>query len=74
MCLLTEARHPDIEKHATLDAPLHRIEKDNVPIYRGAGGQKYYRVIYEVRAAYFSAHCEYSLWYNDKDHGKVEYA
>lgn len=75
-CLLTGARHPDIKEHATLEPPLDNIEKDSVQICCGYDGLDYYRVVYEIRAAYFSAHCEYSLWYNGIDHGsvKVDYA
>ncbi|ODM17734.1 hypothetical protein SI65_06522 [Aspergillus cristatus] len=68
--------NPDIKIHATLDPPLDRIEKSCVPLVRGYDNKKYYRVSYDIRAALFSAHSEYSLWYGGKNHGtvKVDYA
>ena len=68
--------HLEMKVHATLDPRLDRILKTHVPIRRGKDCYNYYVPEYQVQAAFFSAHCEYNLLFEGKDHGgvKVDYA
>ncbi|RJE19396.1 Hsp70 protein [Aspergillus sclerotialis] len=65
-----------IKQHACLSPRLNSILKERIPVVEGKDGNKYYQVEYQIHAAYFSAHCEYTLWFGGKDHGtvKVDYA
>ena len=65
-----------VKKLATLNPRLDRILKSRIPVVRGADGRNYYEVDYKISASYFSAHCEYELWFKGKNHGgvKVYYA
>jgi hypothetical protein len=65
-----------MKTHASLKPDLDTIQKSRIPVVRGKDGEDYYQIHYQIHARYFSAHCEYSLWYEGKDHGsvKVEYA
>lgn len=62
----------EIKKHAILQPPLDRILKATIPVKVGADGKEYYKVKYDIQARYYSAHCEYSLWFGGKDHGSVK--
>lgn len=66
----------EVKEHATLNPRLDRILKARIPIRRGKDGCDYYEPHYQIHAAFFSAHCEYSLWFEGKNHGsiKVDYA
>ncbi|KAJ5105553.1 hypothetical protein NUU61_002900 [Penicillium alfredii] len=46
-----------------------------IPVVRGQDREDYYEVSFQIHATYYSAHCEYSLWFEGKNHGgvKVEY-
>ncbi|OJJ46617.1 hypothetical protein ASPZODRAFT_96949 [Penicilliopsis zonata CBS 506.65] len=61
-----------MKKHARLDPNLSQIQKDRIPVVQGKDGENYYKIDFKIHAAYFSAHCEYTLWYEDKDHGYVD--
>ena len=50
---------------------LSTIPKGDIPIETGKDGKKYYRLNYEVKIAFFSAHMNFSLWYKGKQYGKV---
>lgn len=69
-------QYQEIKKHAYLSPKLNRILKERIPVVEGKDGNEYYQVNYEIHAAYFSAHCEYTLWFGGKNHGtvKVDYA
>lgn len=38
----------------------------------GKDRKSYWKLDYEIRIKFFSAHTEYSLWYNDKCYGNVK--
>lgn len=61
-----------MKKHAVLNIPLSKIQKERMPTDKGADGEEYYCLEYEIHAAYFSAHCEYTLWYEGVYHGEVK--
>ncbi|KAK6812786.1 hypothetical protein RU639_011503 [Aspergillus parasiticus] len=65
-----------IKKHAVLNLNLDAIEKARIPVCLGQDDEEYYEVQFQIHATYFSAHCEYALWYEGKDHGsvRVDYA
>ncbi|PIG87213.1 hypothetical protein AARAC_004202, partial [Aspergillus arachidicola] len=65
-----------IKKHAVLNPNLDAIEKARIPVCLGQDDEEYYEVQFQIHATYFSAHCEYALWYEGKDHGsvRVDYA
>jgi len=56
----------------TLRADLSAISTTLIPIRTGADGEKYYFLKFQIKVKFFSAHTEYSLWYQDKEYGKVE--
>lgn len=33
--------------------------------------KKYYEIRYDIHSAFFSAHTEYSLWFQDECYGRV---
>ena len=61
-----------MKRHAALNPPLDAIDKFLIPIRFGEDGKQYYHVDYETHATYFSAHCEYTLWFKGKNYGSVE--
>ncbi|KAE8411147.1 hypothetical protein BDV36DRAFT_306351 [Aspergillus pseudocaelatus] len=65
-----------VKKHAVLNPNLDAIEKARMPVRLGYDNQEYYHIGYEIHATYFSAHCEYALWYEGRNHGgvRVDYA
>ena len=62
-----------IKKLGVLNPDLDAIEKARIPVRLGHDKEKYYEVHYQIQATYFSAHCEYTLWYEDKEHGTVRF-
>ncbi|GKZ16561.1 hypothetical protein AbraCBS73388_000141 [Aspergillus brasiliensis] len=62
----------DVKKHATLEPTLSQIEKSRIPTCRGADGELYYTILFQIHAVYYSAHCEYTLWYEDHEYGSVK--
>ncbi|EXJ69044.1 uncharacterized protein A1O5_07979 [Cladophialophora psammophila CBS 110553] len=38
----------------------------------GKDGQYHYYLNYEIRVGFFSARMDFSLWYLDKQYGKIE--
>lgn len=62
----------DVKRHATLNPSLGVIEKERIPIERGADNELYYVVRYEIHAVYYSAHCVYTLWYEGRNYGSVK--
>lgn len=64
-----------MEEHAVLHPELDPILRMRIPTVRGADMKRYYQVSYEIHATYYSAHSEYSLWFEGKNHGvvKVDY-
>ena len=62
----------DVKPHAILNPRLDRIQQDRIPTRHGADGRRYYQIDYEIHASYYSAHCEYKLWYEGRNHGSVK--
>jgi hypothetical protein len=62
----------DMRRHATLKAKLDKRVRNRIPIERGADGEDYFEMEYDLHAHYFSAHCEVSLWFKDKQQGSVK--
>jgi hypothetical protein len=60
------------EALATLPADLSSIPLAQLDKRLGADGKEYYVIRYEIRGVFYSAHIEYSLWYNDQCYGKVD--
>ncbi|PLB48097.1 actin-like ATPase domain-containing protein [Aspergillus steynii IBT 23096] len=60
------------KRHAVLNPQLDKIQKDRLETCIGADGEEYYEISFEIHAVYYSAHCEYTLWYEGKDHGRVK--
>ncbi|PYI05259.1 actin-like ATPase domain-containing protein [Aspergillus sclerotiicarbonarius CBS 121057] len=58
--------------HAILNPVLSKSQKKRIPKCRGNDGEQYYEIAFKIDAAYFSAHCEYTLWYEGKNHGSVK--
>lgn len=54
--------------HPTLDPKLRR----KIQPVRGVDGKDYYKVDFQIHTRYYSAHCEYSLWFMGKDQGSVD--
>ncbi|OOF96507.1 hypothetical protein ASPCADRAFT_145022 [Aspergillus carbonarius ITEM 5010] len=61
-----------VKPHAILNPRLDRIQQDRIPTRHGADGRRYYQIDYEIHASYYSAHCEYKLWYEGRNHGSVK--
>ncbi|RAH52240.1 hypothetical protein BO85DRAFT_464003 [Aspergillus piperis CBS 112811] len=61
-----------VNQHATLNPSLGVIEKERIPIERGADNKLYYVVQYEIHAVYYSAHYVYTLWYEGRNYGSVK--
>jgi hypothetical protein len=61
-----------MRRHATLNAKLDAKVRKGIPIKRGADGEDYYAMEYDLHAHYFSAHCEVSFWFEDKHQGSVK--
>lgn len=66
----------DVQKLVNLHADLSAISSSMIPIERGSDERRYYKLEFEIRVSFFSAHTEYSLWYKNVEYGKVraEYA
>ncbi|KAE8388817.1 hypothetical protein BDV23DRAFT_173533 [Aspergillus alliaceus] len=55
------------------EAPsLYFKRQGTLPIRVGHDNKGYYEVNFEIRATYFSTHCEYALWYKGQNHGSVK--
>lgn len=63
-----------MRKHVTIFAKLSSVPIRALRKTTGKDQKKYYRADYEIRFTFFSAHTEYSLWYDDVCYGKVEAA
>lgn len=61
-----------MRRYATLDATLDPSLCLNIPIRCGADKRKYFQLSFNFHAHYFSAHCDISLWFEDKHHGSVK--
>lgn len=63
-------------KLVRLTTDLSKIANSDIPVQVGADGERYYVLSFEIKVKFFSAHTEYSLWYRDREYGKVnaEYA
>lgn len=55
-----------------LNADLSAIALTDIPIRVGADGKDYYILDFQIKVAFFSAHMEFSLWYQGKQYGKVD--
>ncbi|KAK5056031.1 hypothetical protein LTR84_012582 [Exophiala bonariae] len=66
----------DMSRLVKLTANLSSISTTLIPTKVGADGLPYYYLSFEIKVKFFSAHTEYSLWYKNKEYGKVnsEYA
>nr|KAK5442177.1 hypothetical protein LTR18_006030 [Exophiala xenobiotica] len=65
-----------MKKLVVLEADLSRIARSTIPIDKGMDGQDYYVLTFQIKVKFFSAHTQYSLWYNGVEYGnvKAEYA
>ncbi|KAL5365133.1 hypothetical protein BJX96DRAFT_181405 [Aspergillus floccosus] len=61
-----------MKMHAVLHPSFDGIEQSRMSTHFGKDGERYYRIDYEIHASYFSAHCEYPLWYEGANHGNVK--
>ncbi|KAJ5569788.1 uncharacterized protein N7459_009218 [Penicillium hispanicum] len=61
----------NMKEHAVLHPELNRILRKRIPIVKGADSHSYYSVNYGIHAHYYSAHCEYSLWFEGQKQGSV---
>ncbi|KAL6717539.1 hypothetical protein ACLMJK_005454 [Lecanora helva] len=61
----------DVQHLVTIHADLSRVPEHLMPTKRGADGEKYYRIKYEIQITYHSAYTTYELIYNDVNYGAV---
>ncbi|PWY74562.1 actin-like ATPase domain-containing protein [Aspergillus sclerotioniger CBS 115572] len=61
-----------MKKHAILNPVLSKVQKKRISKSQGKDGEKYYQVAFKIDAAYFSAHCEYTLWYEERNYGSIK--
>lgn len=61
-----------MRRHVVLHPRLDQIMLHESKNARGADGEDYYRIKYEIHARYYSAHCDYSLWVGGRNQGTVE--
>ena len=60
-------------KHlAILNADLSSIPSHRYKTVTGADEQQYYEIHFQIRATFFSAHTEYSLWFAGESFGSVQ--
>jgi hypothetical protein len=55
-----------------LKADLNAISTTSIPTSVGKDGISYYKCDYQIKAAFFSAHIEWTLWYQDVCYGTVK--
>ncbi|KAK5213642.1 hypothetical protein LTR47_000839 [Exophiala xenobiotica] len=53
-----------MKKLVVLEADLSPIARSTIPIDKGMDGQDYYVLTFQIKVKFFSAHTQYSLWYN----------
>ncbi|GKZ72046.1 hypothetical protein AnigIFM50267_008098 [Aspergillus niger] len=61
-----------VKQHAKLNPILSQIEKNRIPTCHGADNELYYTIGFQIHAVYYSAHCEYMLWYEGRNYGSVK--
>lgn len=61
-----------VRPHVFLTSALSLIPKKKLMQRTGKDKKKYYEIMFEVRTNFFSAHTEYSMWYEDVRYGKVD--
>ena len=61
-----------MKKLVNLIADLSVIPRNGVPTKLGADGKTHYCLDFEIKVTFFSAHMEFSLWYEGKEYGKVK--
>lgn len=61
-----------MRKHCELHPVLDQALRERIPVSLGKDGEEYYTVSYKIHANYYSAHCDHSLWFEDKNHGTVK--
>lgn len=61
-----------MRRHTVLNPTLDPKLRRKIQSVRGIDGEDYWEVNYEIHAHYFSAHCEYSLWFGGKNQGSIE--
>ncbi|KAJ9284373.1 hypothetical protein DTO021C3_8018 [Paecilomyces variotii] len=61
-----------MKKHVHLCPNIGAIPQSRIPILRGKDHRPYYILDFQIHAAYFSAHCEYTLWHGGQDYGTVK--
>lgn len=59
-----------VVKLADLKADFSNIPQQ-ASIERGKDGQTYYGIVFEIHVNLYSAHTEYSLWYNGKSYDTI---
>ena len=69
---LIDISFSDVKQHAKLNPILNQIEKNRIPICCGADNELYYTIGFQIHAVYYSAHCEYMLWYEGRNYGSVK--
>ncbi|KAJ5666177.1 uncharacterized protein N7477_008625 [Penicillium maclennaniae] len=62
----------EMRTHCKLHPILNRAHQERIPVTRGKDGEDYHTVLYQIHANYYSAHCDYSLWFEGQNHGTVE--
>lgn len=61
-----------MQMHANLHPQLDSDLRKRIPVIKGEDNEEYYQAFYKIHASYYSAHCEYSLWFEGKNHGTVK--
>ncbi|KAJ9315072.1 hypothetical protein DTO271D3_4525 [Paecilomyces variotii] len=61
-----------MKKHVHLCPSLGEIPRSRIPIRTGKDRRSYYILNFKIHAAYFSAHCEYTLWHEGQNYGTVK--
>lgn len=58
--------------HTVLEADLSRVPVSEIRKSMGSDGKRHYRIHYSIRAQFFSAHTEWTLWHNGNNYGAVK--
>lgn len=61
-----------VRRHTVLNPTLDPKLRRKIQAARGMDGKDYFEVKYQIHAHYYSAHCEYTLWFQGKNHGSVK--
>ncbi|KAJ6108479.1 hypothetical protein N7523_009802 [Penicillium sp. IBT 18751x] len=61
----------EMRTHCKLHPVLNRALQNRITVTKGTDGEDYHTVLYQIHANYYSAHCDYSLWFEGQNHGTV---